>query len=222
MADGAEQSSTAELKVWAHDARARTTACAAHADRAAESAAVRSNQVERIIERLAERNPQHTKPLHRFYADRSGGQQLPKRQDEPEAAAFAALDIYLRDMAVVQERERIAGELLDTVIQRVFAAGLTLEGAAGLTAKPEVRQRIEEAAADLDDVIRAVRDTVFNLPYPMNQPDSRHQPGDRLLPPVPEPAGYCRIRRSTSLPARLRCTMCRRGSGRRRSARCSG
>jgi signal transduction histidine kinase len=143
--------------------------------------------VDRMIERLAEHNPQRAERLRaigstaagqraviaackdRFYAGgRGDGQLLPRRQDEPGAAAFSALDIYLRDMAVVQERERIAGELLDTVIQRVFAVGLTLEGAAGLTAKPEARQRIEEAIGDLDTVIRAIRDTVFNHPYPMS------------------------------------------------------
>ena len=185
MATGAEQSRAAELKVWARDVRARSTAYAAQADRAAESAAVIRHQVERMIERLAERDPQHRERLHAiagtaasqraaiaackrcFYAGgRAGGRLLPERQNEPEAAAFSALDIYLRDMAVVQERERIAGELLDDVIQRVFAAGLTLEGAAGLTTKPEVRQRIEEAADDLDTVIRAIRDAVFNLPHP--------------------------------------------------------
>jgi signal transduction histidine kinase len=188
MADGAEQGRTGQLKVWARDARARSTTYAAHADRAAESAAARRDQAERIIGRLAERNLQHTELLHaiggtaarqraaiatwkHFYAaGRASGQLLPKRQNEPGAAAFSALDIYLRDMAAVQERERIAGELLDTVIQQVFAAGLSLEGAAGLTTEPEVRQRIEEAADDLDDLIRAIRDTVFNLPHPMSQP----------------------------------------------------
>jgi signal transduction histidine kinase len=187
MADGAEHSRTAGLKAWAHDARARSTACAAQAGRAAESAAVSRDRVERMIERLAERNPQRAERLYaigstatrqraaiaackdRFYAGgRAGGQLLPGRQDEPEAAAFSTLDTYLRETAVVQERERIAGELLDNVIQRVFAAGLTLEDAAGLTTKPEAREQIEEVVGDLDNVIRAIRNTVFNLPYPMS------------------------------------------------------
>jgi signal transduction histidine kinase len=189
MTDGAEHGRMAELRVWAHDARARSAASTAQAARAAESAAIRRGQAERMIERLAERSPQHATLLHaisgtaarervdigarkdRFYAARrAGGQLPPKRQDEPEAAALAALDVYLRDMAVVQERERIAGELLDNVIRRVFAAGLTLQGAAGLTTEPEVHQRIEEAAEDLDEVIQAIRNTVFNLPYPVSQP----------------------------------------------------
>ncbi len=201
MADGAEQSRMAELYVWAHNVRARTGAYAAHADRAAESAAVMRDQVDRMIKRLAERNPQRAEPLHaigrtaatqraaitarkhRFYAGgRADGQLLPKPQDEPEVADFSAQDIYLRDMAVAQERERIAGELLGNVIQRVFTAGLTLEGAAGLTAKPEVRQRIEEAVDDLDNVIRAIRDTVFNLPYPAEDVGPSRTDPDRRDP----------------------------------------
>lgn len=182
MTDGAEQNRIADGKVWAHDARARSTACAAQAARAAESAAVSRGQADRMIERLAARNPQHAELLHaisstaarqrvaigarkdRFYAARrASGELLAERQDEPGAAGFSALDIYLRDMAIVSERERIAGELLDNVIRRVFAAGLTLQGAAGLTTMPQVRQRIEEAAGDLDEVIRAIRNAVFDL-----------------------------------------------------------
>lgn len=189
MTDGAAQSHMAELKVWTDDAQARSAASAAHAARAAESAAASKGQVERMIERLAGRHPQEANLLRaisstaarereaigarkdRFYAARrSGDKLLPKRQDGPGAAVLSALDIYLRDMAVVQERERIAGELLENVIRRVFSAGLTLQGAAGLTAEPEVRQRIAEAAGDLDEVIRAIRNAVFSFRHPTSQP----------------------------------------------------
>lgn len=182
MTDGAAHSRMAELKVWADDARTRSAACAALAARAAKSAAISRDQADSVIERLAGRYPAHAMVLHAigstassqreaidarkhdFYAARRDGGQLPaQRQDESGAAAFSALDIYLRDMAVVAERDRIAGELLDNVIRRVFAAGLTLEGAAGLTTAPEVRQRIEETIDDLDEVVRAVRNVVFNL-----------------------------------------------------------
>jgi two-component system, NarL family, sensor histidine kinase DevS len=69
-------------------------------------------------------------------------------------------------MAVVQERDRIAGELRDKVTRRVFATGLTLCSAAGLRMHPEVRQRIEAAADELDEVIRVIRDALFDLPGP--------------------------------------------------------
>jgi signal transduction histidine kinase len=45
------------------------------------------------------------------------------------------------DRIVVRERDRIAAQLQDTVVRRAFAASLTLHGAAGLSAEPEVRSR---------------------------------------------------------------------------------
>jgi signal transduction histidine kinase len=140
-----------------------------------------------MIERLAEHNPQHAEQLYavlstaagqraaiaarkdRLHAAGRGDSQLvPGQQDGPEAAAFTTLDSYLHDAAAVQERERIAGQLLDNVIRRVSTLGLTLAGAAGLTMAPEARKRIEEAADGLDDVIRAIRGVVFNQQYPMS------------------------------------------------------
>lgn len=62
-----------------------------------------------------------------------------------------------------QERERIAADLHDHVIQRLFAAGLSLQGvAAGL---PEGRsaERIVGAIEDLDDTISQIRNTIFEL-----------------------------------------------------------
>jgi signal transduction histidine kinase len=138
-----------------------------------------------MVERLAECNPQRAERLHvvlstvagqraaiaahrdRFYAARGDSGVLPGSEEQPGTAVFSALDGYLRDMAAVQERERIAGQLLDSVIQRVTVVGLTLAGADGLRMAPEARERIREAADGLDDVIRAIRDLVFNQEYPM-------------------------------------------------------
>ncbi len=192
MTGGDEHSGQAELTSWARDARVRFAAYAAQAVQAAESAAAIRDQVDRTIQRMTERNPLHTEPLHAisvtaaqrraviaarkrdfFRAARAGGRLLPEPQNEPEATVVSELEIYLRDMAIVRERDRIAGELLDNIIHRVFGAGLTLDGAAGLTTEPEIRRRIEAAAADLDEVIRVIRDTIF---HPADPPGS-HEPG---------------------------------------------
>jgi signal transduction histidine kinase len=66
-------------------------------------------------------------------------------------------------MTVQQDRDRIAASLQDEVIQRIFAAGLGLQSAASLSTQPGVRQRVEAAAGDLDQVLRLLRDTVFGL-----------------------------------------------------------
>ena len=75
----------------------------------------------------------------------------------------AQLQEQLREVTVQQDRDRIAAGLQDEVIQRVFAAGLALQSAASRSTQPDVRQRIEAAAGDLDQVLRLLRDTVFGL-----------------------------------------------------------
>jgi two-component system, NarL family, sensor histidine kinase DevS len=71
-----------------------------------------------------------------------------------------------RDLIVQRDRDRIAAGLQDQVIQRIFAAGLTLQGAASVASDPQVRHRIEQAIADLDHVVQIIRDTMFGLDHP--------------------------------------------------------
>lgn len=76
----------------------------------------------------------------------------------------ARLHRRLRALDLVEDRERIARDLHDTVIQRLFATGLALQGAARLAAPlPEVEQRIQQAVDDLDQVVRQIRSTIFEL-----------------------------------------------------------
>src|SRR5439155_26292720 len=56
----------------------------------------------------------------------------------------ARLHARVRDLALIEDRERIAADLHDTVIQRLFATGLALEGTMRL-ASPEVAARLEQA-----------------------------------------------------------------------------
>jgi signal transduction histidine kinase len=49
------------------------------------------------------------------------------------------------------------------VIQRLFATGLTLQGAARLSVRPEVASRLDQAVLDLDDTVREIRTTIFQL-----------------------------------------------------------
>ena len=70
----------------------------------------------------------------------------------------ARLQEQLREVTVQQDRDRIAAGLQDEVIQRIFAAGLGLQSAASLTTQPGVRQRVEAAAGDLDQVLRLLRE----------------------------------------------------------------
>ncbi|HEX6472135.1 MAG TPA: GAF domain-containing protein [Streptosporangiaceae bacterium] len=69
-------------------------------------------------------------------------------------------------LTMLEDRDRIAKDLHDLVIQRLFATGITLSGAARLTTRPEVASRIQHTIDDLDDTIRQIRSTIFALQTP--------------------------------------------------------
>jgi signal transduction histidine kinase len=66
-------------------------------------------------------------------------------------------------MRVLEERDRIASDLHDVVIQRLFAVEMRLHSAAGLSTDPQVQQRVDAAIDDLDDMTREVRSAIFSL-----------------------------------------------------------
>jgi signal transduction histidine kinase len=69
-------------------------------------------------------------------------------------------------LAVLGDRERIARDLHDVVIQRLFAAGMQLQTAAQLATRPEVRTRMDSVVDDLDVTIRDIRGAIFELRSP--------------------------------------------------------
>ena len=107
---------------------------------------------------------------------RSGGEFT----DEDEALAIAlgraaaiAIDnarlfARLREVALGEDRDRIAADLHDRVIQRLFATGLGLEGTIP-SASPETAARIERAVNDLDETIRQIRSAIFAMQTPRNR-----------------------------------------------------
>lgn len=75
----------------------------------------------------------------------------------------ARLHEQARTTGLLKERERIARDLHDDVIQRLFATGLSLQAAAQLVTEPTAVDRIMRAVDDLDMSIRQVRSTIFEL-----------------------------------------------------------
>jgi signal transduction histidine kinase len=69
-------------------------------------------------------------------------------------------------LLVLSDRERIARDLHDVVIQRLFATGLQLQTAAKLAGRPEVAERIRQAITALDATIRDIRGAIFELQAP--------------------------------------------------------
>jgi hypothetical protein len=128
--------------------------------------AATADQIAATIDRLAEQQPDRAERLQaisesaRRYATRGRRRLVHDPGGEsPTGAITTASD--QDEILVIEERDRIAAQLRDTIVRRVFAAGLSLQSAAGLTAESEVRWRIEAAIGDLDQVIREIRTVVF-------------------------------------------------------------
>ena len=75
----------------------------------------------------------------------------------------AALDAVHASLAIARDRERIARNLHDNAIQRLFATGLNLQSALG---REGLDQRVSEAIDDIDETIREIRATIFTLHTP--------------------------------------------------------
>lgn len=73
-----------------------------------------------------------------------------------------ALRLAEMRMAIAEDRDRIARDLHDTVIQRLFGTALSLQAVTQL-AEPPVRERLESAVVDLDEMIFELRTTIFSL-----------------------------------------------------------
>ncbi len=72
-------------------------------------------------------------------------------------------------LAVLEDRDRIARDLHDLVIQRLFATGLQLQSAIRRTDKVEVVDRLNDAVDAIDATIRDIRASIFELRAPAGQ-----------------------------------------------------
>lgn len=117
-----------------------------------------------------------------YLTEKAGGRDFSAADEElvvglASAAAVtienARLHQRVRELAVLQDRERIARDLHDTVIQRLFATGMSLQGLARRAGDIEVSDRIQQAVDDLDDTIRDIRGVIFAL--------QAHERGERSL-----------------------------------------
>jgi signal transduction histidine kinase len=91
--------------------------------------------------------------------------------------AHARAQRELEQLHVVSDRERIARDLHDTVIQRLFAVGLSLEATSRRGAS-EIEERLHRAVADIDDTIKSIRSSIFSLE---TRPDEKPSLRTRVL-----------------------------------------
>ena len=107
-----------------------------------------------------------------YLTDKEGATEFTDEDEAlAEALALAAgiaientrLHDRVRVMSVLDDRDRIARDLHDRVIQRIYAVGMSLQGAARLPERDLVVERVSKAVDELDDTITQIRSTIFEL-----------------------------------------------------------
>ncbi|MFD0886231.1 sensor histidine kinase, partial [Streptosporangium algeriense] len=71
-------------------------------------------------------------------------------------------------LGLLEDRDRIARDLHDVVIQRLFAVAMTLMSTVRLVERPEASSRLQNAIDELDATIRQIRSTIFALQTPQD------------------------------------------------------
>ncbi|MFF5025280.1 GAF domain-containing protein [Streptomyces collinus] len=92
-----------------------------------------------------------TEPLQVFAAQAAVAMELAERRSDAE------------QIALLEDRDRIARDLHDLAIQRLFATGMTLQSAGRLIEHEGAAERVLRAVDDLDETIRIIRSTIFGL-----------------------------------------------------------
>ncbi|MGW6921091.1 GAF domain-containing protein [Streptomyces sp. NPDC054950] len=95
--------------------------------------------------------PTETETLQVFAAQAAVAMELAERRQDAER------------IAVLTDRDRIARDLHDLAIQRLFATGMTLQSAGRFIEHPEASERVARAVDDLDETIKIIRSTIFGL-----------------------------------------------------------
>lgn len=93
---------------------------------------------------------------------------------------FGVAHVELKRVAVAADQERIARDLHDTVIQQLYAIGMSLQALAKSTPDPAAVGRIDQAVDGLDLTIREIQATVFALQNPPHEGDGLRSEVRRL------------------------------------------
>lgn len=112
------------------------------------------------------------------WADPEGALETQARERAENFAGQAAVTVALAQarreqerLMVYEDRDRIARDLHDLVIQRLFATGMQLQATSRIPGVSEdLTARIDRAVDELDETIREIRQTIFALHEPMDAP----------------------------------------------------
>jgi signal transduction histidine kinase len=113
-----------------------------------------------------------------YLTDKQGADEF-SEEDEAmaEGLALAAgialentrLHDAVKELSLMEDRDRIARDLHDRVIQRIFAVGMSLQSVSHLPGPPQILDRVNKAVDDLDITIDQIRSSIFDLESSMGQ-----------------------------------------------------
>jgi signal transduction histidine kinase len=113
---------------------------------------------------------------------------------EPDRPAFTSLDLDVTEsfanqaalaleladrradqqrLTLLEDRDRIARDLHDYVIQRLFATGLSIQATNSLVSQPDVNSRLSRSIEDIDETIKQIRTAIFQLRDRREKPSIR-------------------------------------------------
>ena len=107
-----------------------------------------------------------------YLCDKTNGEPFSEEDEDLVVALSQAAGISIdkarlydkvQELGVIRDRERIARDLHDSVIQRLFGAGLNLQGLIPYLTDPDLKERIDQTVNELDHIIREIRDTIFAM-----------------------------------------------------------
>lgn len=94
---------------------------------------------------------EQTEPLQVFAGQAAVAMELAERRQDAQ------------QIALLEDRDRIARDLHDLAIQRLFATGMTLQSAGRFIQHAQASERVRRAVDDLDETIKIIRSTIFGL-----------------------------------------------------------
>ncbi len=112
-----------------------------------------------------------------YLTEKKGGVEFTAEDEELVTGLAAAAGLAIENarlfsktqaIAVYEDRERIARDLHDLVIQQLFATGMTLESIARRSTQSPEAEKINQAVEDLDRTIKQIRQSIYALTTPEN------------------------------------------------------
>jgi signal transduction histidine kinase len=110
-----------------------------------------------------------------YLCEKDEGEEFTDRDEQLTVALAGAAGVAIenarllervQELVVLEDRERIARDLHDRIIQRLFATGMALQAAGHLVTEPKASARLAETVDELDDIIREIRNLIFGLHRP--------------------------------------------------------